>query len=220
MEQSHKALLVGASGLIGGQLLELLLNDEYYSEVEIWLRKPTGISHPKLRERIIDFSTITDIPSVEIDHLFCCIGTTIKKAGTQDAFRKVDFEYVVNLAQLAERSTCSKFIVISSIGADSKSSNFYLRVKGEMEETVRSTRIPGIIIIRPSLLLGKRREFRLGEKIFQFLMPSINHLLIGKLKKYRGIESLNVAKAMLSLAKNDTNGISVIESDKINALAL
>jgi uncharacterized protein YbjT (DUF2867 family) len=129
-----KALITGASGLIGTHCLNDLLSDKDYPEIEIWVRKPTGISHPKLTELLIDFDQISQMPSTNAEHVFCCMGTTIKKAGSKEVFSKIDKDYVAEMAKLAERSGSKCFLVVSSIGADSKSGNFYLRTKGEMEE--------------------------------------------------------------------------------------
>ena len=210
-----KVLLLGASGLTGRLCLEELLKDDYFSEVEIWVRKSLGISHAKLKEKIINFPEIADMIAVDSDYIFCCLGTTIKKAKTKEAFRKVDFEYVVQLAALAESAGVEKFIIISSIGADAKSGNFYLRTKGEMEQSVKDFKIPAIYFLRPSFLLGERNEFRMGEKIALIVFQMIGFLMIGKFKKYRGIKASIVAKAMVNLAKNEEEGVHFIESDQI-----
>jgi len=215
MDKTYKALLAGASGLIGSSLLHELLNGDVYSEIEVWSRNSLGISHPKLKEKIIDFNEIIDIPSSSVDHVFCCLGTTIKKAKSQEAFRKVDFEYVVELAKYAEISGASKFFVISSLGANKDSATFYLRTKGEMEESLKHIFLPAVYILRPSLLLGKRKEFRFGEIIAQGLAPVFGLLLFGKLKKYKGIKASTIAKAMLHLAKEDGKGLIILDSDKI-----
>ena len=186
-----------------------------YNEIEIWVRKSLGIVHQKLKERIIDFNTISELRFVDIDFIFCCLGTTIKIAKTKEAFRIVDYNYVVELAKLASKSGCKKFFVISSIGANSKSSNFYLRTKGEMEDDVKSQKIPGIYILRPSLLLGKREEFRFSEIISKYFMTFLGPFFILGLKKYKGINVSIIAKAILKLAKSDSTGVTILESDKI-----
>jgi len=210
-----KALIVGATGLIGGICLDEVLNDDQYSSVEIWVRNYSGKSHSKLRETLIDFNCLSDLTFTGIDHVFCCLGTTMHKVKTQNAFAKVDKEYVAELAKFAERSACQKFLVISSIGANKSSKNFYLRTKGEMEGAVISYTIPAIYILRPSMLLGNRKEFRFGEMIGKALMIGCNYLLVGKLKKYRGIYAATVAKAMIKLAKRTDEGVFILESDEI-----
>lgn len=219
MERVGKALLVGATGLIGSNCLQELLNDNAFTEVEAWVRKPLGITHPKLRIVLVDFPDIPRIPSTDASHVFCCLGTTIKNAGSEEAFRRVDYEYVVEMAMLAQRSGVKKFLVISSLGASFNASNFYLRTKGEMEAEVIKCGIPSIVILRPSMLLGKRNEFRPAEVIGKAIMPVFNFILIGKMKKYRAIQASDVAKAMVRLATDDNTGVLKIESDQIQELA-
>lgn len=210
-----KALISGASGLVGNLLVNQLLNDPYFDEIEILARRSIGFKRPGLKEKLIDFDDLPNIDKVDATHLFCCLGTTIKKAGSREAFQKVDHEYVEELAKLAERSGVEKFLVISSIGAAKNSLNFYLRTKGEMEESIKSTHIPAIFIFHPSFLIGKRKEFRLGELFGTFLIRFVGLLFIGKLKKYKAINATVVAHAMLHSAKVDKHGIFVIESDQI-----
>ncbi len=209
-----KALLLGSSGLIGSHCLIELLADEYYTTIEIWVRTSSGIKHPKLKETIIDFDNIKN-KSTDAQHVFCCLGTTIKKAKSQEAFRKVDFDYVVDLAKISEKSEVEKFLVISSIGAKMNTKNFYLRTKGQMEKAIKQCKIPSIFIFQPSILLGKRKEFRFGELIAKFLMRLFKYLFWGKMKKYRGIEATNIAKAMVMLAKEENQGVHVLISDEI-----
>jgi uncharacterized protein YbjT (DUF2867 family) len=215
MSTSKKALLIGATGLIGSHCLQELITDKEFAHVEIWVRNPLEIKHPGLKCVIKDFRSISKISSTDATHIFCCLGTTIKIAGSKEAFREVDYEYVVELARLAERSGTEKFLVVSSIGANSRSGNFYLRVKGEMEEAIKCCKIPSIIIMKPSMLLGKRKEFRAGEQIGKGLMLAFDFLLVGKLKKYRGNEAATVARAMVTLAKEQNTGIFLADSDHI-----
>jgi uncharacterized protein YbjT (DUF2867 family) len=215
-----KALIIGSTGLTGSYCLESLLNDSDYKAVEIWVRNFTGRSDPKLKETPVNFEKLNEIEKIDADHVFCCLGTTIKKAGNKNAFTRVDKDYVIEIAKLAEKSDCKKFLVISSIGADISSSNFYLKTKGEMEEEVKKHNIPAIFIMRPSMLLGKRKEFRFGEVAGRIVLSVVKYLLVGKLKKYRGIEAEKVAKAMIFLAKGNIEGISIMESDEIAGMQL
>jgi len=215
MPETKKVLLVGASGLIGSNLLQLLLNDGNFQEVVSWSRKAQELHHPKLTEKEIDFNSIEKIPSENFDVIFCCLGTTINKAKSQKQFYKVDHDYVVELARYAEISGISKFIVISSIGAKKDTSNFYIRTKGEMEYDICNFNIPNITILRPSILLGKRKEFRFGELIGKGFMKAISFLFIGKMKKYKGIQAKTVAEAMVRLAKRNIEGKFIFESDQI-----
>ncbi len=213
-----KALLVGATGLVGRICLEYLLKDDFYQQVEIWVRRKTGITDPKLTEIITDFSNLNEIKSNGADHVYCCLGTTIKKAGSQPAFRLVDFEYVLTVGKLSEKFNTQKFIVISSIGANEVSPNFYLKTKGEMEKEIKNLSIPSVYIVRPSFIMGEREEFRFGEKAGLFIIKNLNFLLSGKMKKYRGIKADTIAKAMISLAKNGEQKKLVFESDKLQEL--
>lgn len=213
-----KALLVGATGLVGKNCLNQLLRDNFYDAVEIWVRKPTGISDPKLTERIVDFSVLPEMDIIGVDHVYCCLGTTIKKAGSQPEFRKVDYGYVLEIGKLAEKYTAQKLIIISSIGANEGSANFYLRTKGEMEVDINKLEIPAIYILRPSFIMGERDEFRFGEKLGSYVIKGVNFLLTGKMKKYRGIKAITIAKAMVSLAKTGDLKKLIFESDSIQKM--
>ena len=200
-----RVLIAGSTGLVGGHLLHLLLDDERINEVHSLVRKESGQSHPKLREHKIDFDQLEkDTPDGPFNAVFCCLGTTIKKAGSQEKFRKVDFEYVKSLAE--NYSSADQFLVVSAMGADKDSKIFYNRVKGEMEKSVKSSGIKTVQIFQPSLLLGDREEFRLGEKIGSIFMRLFSPLMMGSLKKYRPIKAADVAKAMLnaSMSKRDS----------------
>ena len=215
MQKMYKAIIIGATGLCGNHCLNKILIDPDYSEVEIWVRKVTGITHPKLKEKIMDFNTIETLDNTDAQHVFCCLGTTIKKAGSQANFYKTDHDYVISAAKIAARSGAKKFLYISSIGANSKSKNFYLRTKGKVEEDLKTICKDGLFIFRPSMLMGKRSEFRFGEQIGKGFMNVFGFLFFGKLKKYRGIEASAVAEAMIREAKSEKTGINIIESDKI-----
>jgi uncharacterized protein YbjT (DUF2867 family) len=210
-----KALIVGASGLIGSKCLEQILSDESFTSVEIWVRNYTGISHLKLTEKVIDFDKLSELNISGIDHVFCCLGTTINKAKSKEAFARVDKEYVIELAILAEKSGCRTFLVVSSIGANKNAKNFYLKTKGEMEDMVKKCSIPAIYILQPSMLQGNRKEFRFGELIGKVLMRAIKFMLVGGMRKYRGIQASTVATAMILFSKRKETGIFTYVSDKI-----
>jgi len=213
---NKRAVLVGATGLTGMECLNLLLRDDYYTSVEIWVRRSTGITHPKLTEMIIDFEKIHQIDCTSVDHFYCCLGTTIAKAKTQANFYITDHDYVLECAKVAERAKAEKFLYISSLGANHNSRNFYLRTKGQVEESLKQTGIPSVIVFRPSMLLGNRTEFRMGEKIGKAFMTLIQFMLIGSFKKYRGIQASKVAFAMSEEAKSSVKtGFRIIESDGI-----
>jgi len=211
-----KAIIIGTTGLIGNHLTDLLEKDDFYAEIEVWVRKSFETTSPKTTVKIIDFDHLPEM--INTNHVYCCIGTTIKKAGTWEAFRKIDFDIPVNIAKRCMQGNVEKLLIISSLGADQKSANKYLQTKGEMENTILQYTIPSVSFLRPSLLLGKREEFRLGELIGKFFMQAIAMLLIGKFKKYRGIQASTVAKAMFLIAKANDPGIRFIESDEIESI--
>jgi uncharacterized protein YbjT (DUF2867 family) len=214
------ALIIGSTGLIGAQLLELLLESTVYEKVIVFVKRDSGIQHPKLTQHIIAFDKPETYKELVIgDDFFCTIGTTIKNAKSQDAFRKVDFEYPKAFATIALQNDVKQFFLISSLDALSTSTNFYLKTKGEIEDFLKNCSFESTIILRPSLLLGKRKEFRLGEKIGAFFMKTFSFLFIGNLKKYKAIESKDVAKAMFHIAQQNYKGFHIIESDSIQAIA-
>lgn len=214
------AIVFGATGLVGSYLVKLLCESDSYAIVVSFSRRPCGFIHPKLNERISDLKN-TNVLAGEIagDDLFCCLGTTIKTAGSKENFRKVDFDLPVDLATIAARNKMQSFSVISSVGANAKSSNFYLRTKGQMEEDVMQSSIPKIVIVRPSMILGPRQEFRFGEVAGKVLMKLINPMMLGKYKKYRGIHAETVAMAILAITENVNTGAQIYESDELQMIA-
>lgn len=217
--QTRSALLLGASGLIGGHLLRLLADDEAYDRVTAPVRKLLSIRHPKLQEHVADFDHLDTQRDVLQGHdVFCCLGTTIRVAGSQTAFRKVDFTYVAQAASIAATNGAEQFLLVSSIGADKHSSAFYLRVKGEVEEAVSKLPFRGVQIFRPSLLIGNRKESRVNESFAIAAMKLVSVALVGRLRRYRAIEAKTVAQAMLSVAKQHNTGVTIYESERIQIL--
>ena len=213
---SRTALLLGASGLIGGHCLELLLADKDYGQITILVRKLLPQTHPKLTQRIINFDRITEAADAfQVQDVFCCLGTTIKTAGSQEAFRQVDFTYPVESARLAMQQGAAQFLLVSSLGADAKSSVFYSRTKGEVERAIAASDLSSVQIFRPSLLLGQRAEVRTGEVMAEKISRALSFLLLGPLRKYRPIEARAVAAAMIAIAKQQPAGIHIYESDRI-----
>ena len=213
------ATLVGATGLIGSYLLEELLNDPYFDTVKILIRRPLDITHPKLEKKIVDFND-SDSLLVALsngDVLFCAIGTTMKKVkGDKEAYRKIDFNIPLKLARFCKMTGCEKFLLVSSAGANSKSRNFYQRLKEETEEAVKSVGLKTVHIMRPSLLLGERKEFRPGENIGKAIMTSLSFLIP---EKYKAIQGKAVAKVMLVLSKKNDEGVFVHENSEIRNLS-
>lgn len=211
-----KALVLGATGLVGQSLVSKLLQNKAYSEVTIFIRKDLPIEHPKLNKVIVDFDTLQNWKEeFSVDDVFCCLGTTIKKAGSQEAFRKVDFEYPVQAAFLAKEQGVKQYLVISSTGAGSDSPFFYSRVKGELEEKLKAVHFQSLHIFRPSLLLGNRSEFRFGEKVAEYLSAALPFLYAGKMKKYKPIPADLVAEGMITAAVRNESGIQVHESQDV-----
>ncbi len=215
---SRSALVAGATGLVGSHVLELLLADPEWSHVVTVGRRKPSQQHAKLEQRVLDLSElerVSDIPHV--DDVFCCLGTTIKQAGSQRAFRLVDHDFVVGLARAGLRAGATQVLLVSAIGADPESRVFYSRVKGETEAAIRKLPYRGIQIFRPSLLLGDRSEFRLGERIATLGASVLPALLFGRLRRYRPIQAATVAQAMVSIAKEAPRGPSVFEYDAMRA---
>jgi len=213
------ALIIGSTGLIGSELLNLLLDSNDYLKVITFVKRDTGIKHPKLTQHIIDFDKPeTYIELVVGDDFFCTIGTTIKKAGSKEDFRKVDFGYPKQFAAFALQNKVKNYLIISSLGANAKSGNFYLKTKGEIQDFLKDCDFESVAVLQPSLLLGNRTEFRLGEKVGAFFMKTFSLLFVGNLKKYKPIESKTVAKALLKIAQTNNKGFKIYESDAIQKI--
>jgi uncharacterized protein YbjT (DUF2867 family) len=213
------ATLIGATGLIGGYLLEELLKDDYFDTVRILIRRPVDFTHPKLEKKLVDFSNTESfrLALEESDVVFCAIGTTQKKVkGDKAAYRKVDYDIPVNAARFCKMNRCSTFILVSSVGSNSKSKNFYLKLKGEVEDAVNATGIRSIHIMRPSMLLGDRKEFRMGEKIGSPVMKAISFLLPSK---YKPVHGRDVAKAMIYCSYSNLRGPVVYEYGLIKTMS-
>jgi uncharacterized protein YbjT (DUF2867 family) len=196
--------------------VEELLRDDSYGRVVALVRRPGLPVSEKLEEYLIDFEKLGDdtrLPSV--DDLFCCLGTTIKTAGSKEAFRRVDHDYVVSLARAALASGAKQFLLVSSVGADSRSRVFYSRVKGEVEADISALPFTAVQIFRPSMLLGDRKEFRLGERVAQMVSKPLAFLFVGGLRKYRPIEAKSVARGMVREARREQEGVHVYESEEI-----
>jgi len=214
MAESRAALLVGATGLIGSFLLQRLLAAGRYARVTVWARRDIGRTHPKLKVEIADFARLQE-RRVEAEDVFCCLGTTIKQAGSQAAFRRVDYDYPVALAMAAAGGGARRLLVVSALGANPDSRVFYNRVKGEMEVAVRAAGVPRTVFFRPSLLSGPRVQERLGEKIGLV----VGNILGSLLGKYRPIHADIVAAAMLKVAMEELP-LRTLESDEIRKVGL
>lgn len=212
------ALLLGATGLVGGECLSLLLEEPRYATVFAPSRRPLG-AHPKLVGQSVDFETPPVLPAeLAGGDVFCCLGTTIAKAGSPASFRRVDYDYVLALARRASERGMRQFVLVSSLGADPRSKLLYPRVKGEAERDIAALPFESVHLLRPSLLLGKRGESRPAEAAVQALAPLLSWVLVGPLRKYRPIGAVVVAKAMLRLAAQAAPGVQIIESDRLLTL--
>jgi uncharacterized protein YbjT (DUF2867 family) len=217
---SRTAFVAGASGLVGGHLLHLLLADAEYVRVITLGRRQLDARHAKLDQRVLDLGALDSVADPpHVDDAFCCIGTTIKKAGSQEAFRLVDHDYVLAFARAAQRAGARQFLLVTALGADPASRIFYSRVKGEVETEVRQLHYQGIQIFRPSFLMGHRAEVRLGERIGVPVARAVAPLLVGRLRRYRPIDAADVARAMVQIAKEAPLGPNVFEYDGIIAAA-
>lgn len=216
-----KAIIIGASGLIGNELLQLLLESKIYQEIHLIGRQKIECQNPCVFQHIIDFSALKSFKlDQHVDHAFCCLGTTMKKAKTKDAFYQVDCQMVEDFSFWCLDHGVSFLAVISALGASKHSSIFYNSVKGEMEEKVLKVMGDKVTFLRPSLLLGQRKEFRLGELLAIKLAPIYSNLIPKKLENYLPIEASLVAKAMLRLAQASSLRKKVIESNEIRNIAL
>jgi uncharacterized protein YbjT (DUF2867 family) len=212
------ATILGATGLIGGHLLELLRNDREYDVIRIVVRRPVIFDHPKVKVIVIDFSDEAAFKAAiaESDVVFCAVGTTNSKVkGDKSAYRRVDFDIPVNAARFCGELGCNRFLLVSSIGADSKSKNFYLRLKGEAEDAIRNTNIQAISIFQPSFLLGERQENRRGEKVVQVMSASLSFLFSSR---YKPIKAQDVARSMVIVSKTDTSGTRIYQYNEMISL--
>ncbi|MGY0391096.1 NAD(P)H-binding protein [Bizionia sp. KMM 8389] len=213
------AIILGATGLSGGLLLQELLKAEDYEKIKLFSRSSCGISHEKIDEHIVDlFKLKLHKENFVADVVFCCIGTTKAKTPDQETYLKIDYGIPVSAAELAQENGIKTFVVISALGADKSSKVFYNRTKGRMEDAVLAQQIPHTYVLQPSLISGNRNENRLGEKLAKIVMALINPFLIGNLAKYKSIKPEAIVKCMLFLADNNYPE-SRIQSDDINKIA-
>jgi uncharacterized protein YbjT (DUF2867 family) len=211
------ALLVGATGLVGSALLPLLLAADRYAKVIVVGRRPVPLVHPKLVQVVTELSELDNVRLRLIaDDVYCCLGTTMRQAGSKEAFFEVDFRYVVKLAAIATANFAAQFLVVSAMGADA-ASRFYYNRKGEMEATVRQAPFRALHIFRPSLLLGQRTAPRLGEQVGAFFLNLVGPLLRGGWRNYRAVPAAAVAQAMLRAAENEDRGVHIHESGSLQA---
>lgn len=215
-KKKYTALILGSNGLIGTKVVNSLLNNESYSCVYTISRKPLAIVHPNLIQIIADYTNIlSHISSIDIDHFYCCIGTTKRKTPDVNEYFKIDHDYPILVAKYLKNKGCSRMALISSIGANILSNQFYLKLKGQVEQSVITLNFDSTYILRPSLLLGKRKENRFLESVAQKLSPILNIICIGKLKNYQSIKAESVATAMVKLMLSNKLGIHIYQTQEI-----
>jgi uncharacterized protein YbjT (DUF2867 family) len=209
------ALVAGASGLVGGQLVTIL-RQQKYKEIILLLRRPLGINDERVREILVDFDDLESIDEhIRADHIFISLGTTIKKAGSKEAFTKVDYSYPLNVASLFKKRGASRLAIVTALGSDEHSPFFYNKTKGAVERDILALDYDGTTILRPSLIMGDRAEHRAGEKLAMLLFQNLAFLFVGPFKKYKGVSATAIASAMV--ANVDQEGVHIIPSEKIQS---
>jgi len=217
---AHKAIILGASGLIGSTLLDILLTEPEYTEVFILVRKEIALTHKKLTQIVVDFDKLDSYADEITGHaIFCCLGTTQKNTPNKNTYRKIDHDYPVKTAQIGAKNGVEQFHIVTALGANAYSSIDYAKLKGETEEDVKKSGLKNIFIYQPSMITGDRKEKRPLEKVITVIMRVINPLLIGNLKKYRSIPAKTIALAMFKQSLTNNEGIFVYPSDKIKEIA-
>jgi uncharacterized protein YbjT (DUF2867 family) len=214
-----KAIVYGASGLVGSYILENLLNNTNYEQVIIVVRKELDIKHPKLKTLIGDFQSLPNVvKDIDIDEVYIAIGTTKKKTPDQKIYYQIDHDYPVLAAKLAKENGAKSIFLVSSVGANPSSSVFYTKTKGETEQDIINLNFEHTYIFRPSMILGNRKESRPLEKALIGIFKLINPLFMGGLNKYKGIEAENIAKAMVSAANKPNDKIKILHWEEMTAL--
>lgn len=212
------ATVIGATGLIGGHLVDILGNDKTFSEVRVLVRRALTFANPAIDARLINFEDEDSFRAgiSGSDAVFCVVGTTQKKVGgNRKEYRKVDYDIPVNAARLCSETGCQRFLVVSSVGASKTSRNFYLRLKGEMEEGISKTRVDSISVFRPSMLVGERKEQRFGEDSAKFLSLMFSFMIP---EKYKPVQAFEVAKAMVEAARLGKSGFHIYHYKEIKSL--
>ena len=212
------ALLFGASGLVGSHVLNQLIRNNNYSKIKLFVRSSIDISDPKIEIILTDFNNLKKhTEDIKGDDCFFCIGTTKQNSPDKNEYKRVELEVPKQIAQIAKSNSVNSFVFISSGYADPKSSGDYLKFKGQVEEELKKLNFPKLGIMRPSFLLGDRKENRIGEKIGIFVFKLLSPLFLGPLKKMKPIHSATVAKAMIAITQNDSSQI-IFESNEISEI--
>jgi uncharacterized protein YbjT (DUF2867 family) len=212
------ALIFGSSGLIGGELLNAVKQNNNYNKIKLFVRSAPNNNDPKVEIIQTDFNNLEKYKNSMLgDDCFFCIGTTKKDTPDKNEYRRIEHNIPVDVAKIAKSNSVKVFIYVSSLGANPNSSGSYLKNKGQVEEELNNLKFPKLAVIRPSILLGNRKFFRLGERIGIFIMKALSIFFLGSLKKYKPIEAQNVAKAMVAIAQ-DHDQKTVFESNELNEI--
>jgi uncharacterized protein YbjT (DUF2867 family) len=220
--QINTATIIGASGMTGSYLFNLLLQDKTFKTIRLIVRHNVSKATPNMEVKMVDFEDAAAFKNAIAgsDVVFCCIGTTKKNVkGNKELYRKIDYNIPVNAANYCKQNGCEKLVIVSAVGANSKSGNFYLRLKGEVEDAIKTSGIKAIHIMQPSMLLGHRNEKRLGESFFQGIMKFFSFAMIGRGQKYKSIHARVLALAMVNAAKNNAEGCFTYQYTDIVQLA-
>lgn len=211
------AIVLGSTGLIGAELVKLLQASPHYGSILLLNRRPSGLVHPKVAERIIDFDA-PDLSGISGDDLYIAFGTTLRKAGSQAALHRIDCAYPTAIASLLRERNLKRVLLVSSVGADTASSAFYLRTKGQLEQNLIALGFEQTVIARPSLLLGRKGDFRLGEESAMLLMKLLSPLMFGSLRKYRAIDASKVARCLVQAAGSGSPAVQFVDYDQMQDL--
>lgn len=204
---AKKAIIVGASGLIGSNLLQILLVGDYYDEVLIFVRKELPVKHAKLTQVVTDLALLDNYADYITGHaIFSCLGTTIGQTPDKALYRKIDHDYPVKLAQLGKQNGVKQYLIVSAIGANAASAAFYLKLKGETEDDLKKLGLPALHIYQPSMLRGRKEKLRFGEQMINAVMAAVDPFLFGSLTKYHSIAAVDVAKAMYNQSIDNETG--------------
>ena len=207
-----KALILGATGVVGGELVRQLCRNENYEKVVVWARRELNFSHKKLETKIVNFDEIANLPSENFDEIFCALGTTIKQAGSHENFEKVDLTYPLEAAKWGKNNDVKRFILISAPGANANSRNFYLQTKGRAQEQIEKLGFESLQIVHPPLIRGERENFRLGESLAILLFRIIPKSLF---KTYRPMSGAQIAEAMILRAQSPNLGVEIYEPREV-----
>ena len=215
------ALVTGATGLVGKQLMDQLLAIDYYTKIKVFTRRPLNYKDNRIEEFVIDFDKLENHKDdMDAHDHFCCLGTTLRKAGSKEAFVKIDHDYPLQLAEIAMGSpSFVQFIVVTAVGANSSSPLFYNQVKGQIEDSLMELGMKRLHIFQPSLLLGPREDFRFMENVAKFFSAVLTFFVIGTKRRLWAIKGSDVAKAMLTVAKRSGDGVYVYKPSKIRKIA-